>query len=132
MTFGLDTSVVLRLLVGEPEHLTAVAWQFITEATAGGATSLAVSDLVVAEAYHALRHHYRANHEDAVNGLRQLLGDARFRSTGVARATLAGSTEANPGLMDRIIHADYAREGFQLVTFDRGLGGLPRTHVLGD
>ncbi|MBO7689071.1 MAG: PIN domain-containing protein, partial [Kiritimatiellae bacterium] len=57
MTFGLDTSVVLRLLTGEPPELAARALERYQQGIANG-DDFAVSDVVAAETYYALQHHY--------------------------------------------------------------------------
>ena len=57
MAIGLDTTVVLRLLIGEPRSQTEVARGRIERALIVG-EKVVVTDLVVAEAFHALRHHY--------------------------------------------------------------------------
>ena len=57
MAIGLDTSVVLRLLIGEPRVQMEVARRRIERALIVG-EKVVVTDLVVAEAFHALRHHY--------------------------------------------------------------------------
>lgn len=54
MTIGLDTSVVVRLLIGEPVEQAAAARRLLDEQPRG---SCAISDMVVGEAYFALRHH---------------------------------------------------------------------------
>jgi predicted nucleic acid-binding protein len=126
---GLDTSVVVRLLVGEPAPQADAARRLLD--TAGPA---AVSDLVVGEAYVALRHHYRVPHADALRALRALLGDARIETTGVAREVLKAALEADspPGFMDRLIHGDYRRDGVPVMTFDRAAAGLPGATLVAD
>jgi predicted nucleic acid-binding protein len=96
---GLDTSVVVRLLVGEPAAQAEAARRMLDTAPSTG-----VSDLVVGEAYFALRHHYRVPHAETVRALRALLADARVEATGVAREVLAAAPESDtaPGLMDRL------------------------------
>ena len=127
MTVGLDTSVVVRLLVGEPAAQADAARRLL--ATGG---PVAVSDLVVGEAYFALRHHYRVPHGKALGALQGLLGDARVHPTGVARSVLAAmpDAEAAPGLMDRLIHGDYHRDGADLVTFDQHAARLAGARLL--
>jgi predicted nucleic-acid-binding protein len=127
VTVGLDTSVVVRLLVGEPAAQAEAAQHFL--ATDGPA---AVSDLVVGEAYFALRHHYRVPHGRALGALKGLLGDPRVHPTGVARSVLAAmpSAEAAPGLMDRLIHGDYRRDGADLVTFDQHAARMAGARLL--
>ena len=54
---GLDTSVVVRLLVGEPQNIARATRRRLERAVEAGERVL-VSDLVIAEAYFALQHHY--------------------------------------------------------------------------
>jgi predicted nucleic acid-binding protein len=67
MSVALDTSVILRLLTGEPEALAGRALVEVQELPRGG-EALVVSDLVVSEVYFALQYHY-----DMPNG-RQSIG----------------------------------------------------------
>lgn len=126
MTPGLDTSVVLRLLVGAPEDQARAARRLVDTAAAPPI----VSDLVVAESYFALRHHYAVPHAAAVAALRALLADPRVRAPGAAPAVLARATAERPGLMDRLIHEQYRGEGATLVTFDRDAAKLAGARLL--
>jgi predicted nucleic acid-binding protein len=66
MTLALDTSVVIRLLIGEPAGKALAAQQAIESKPRG---SVAVSDLVIGESYVALRHHYEVPHRKAIAAL---------------------------------------------------------------
>ena len=68
MTFGLDTSVVLRLLTGEPQELAARTLARYQEGIANG-DSFYVSDIVASETYYAIQHHYGKTKEDALSAL---------------------------------------------------------------
>lgn len=131
MSDGLDTSVVLRLLVGTPPDAAEVARAFV----AAAASPVFVSDLVVSETYYALKHHYAIPHAEAVHALSAFIADVRVQCSGVAKSVLAAlssrtAAKSAPGLLDHLIHADYARDGFRLVTFDRQLSRLPGTNLL--
>ena len=130
MTVGLDTSVAVRLLVGEPVEQ-AEAARHVLDAS-GAADPAGVSDLVAGETYFALRHHYRVPHGRAVAAIRALLADARVGPTGVALEVLdaLSDEETAPGLMDRLIHGDYRRHGFELLTFDRDAAKLEGARFL--
>ena len=65
MTFGLDTSVVLRLLTGQPQELAVHALARYQEGIANG-DSFYVSDVVASEAYYAIQHHYGKTKEEAL------------------------------------------------------------------
>lgn len=128
MSVGLDTAVILRLLVGEPVAQAAAARRLL--ANLGG--PVAVSDLAVAETYHALRHHYAVPHAEAVQQLRNLTADPGIRPTGVSARVLAQVSQGSggAGLIDRLLHADYADAGLDLVTFDRAAARLPGARLL--
>lgn len=130
MSVGLDTSVVLRLLTGLPE---AEGERARTELAAARAP-VVVSDLVVAETYFALRHHYAVPHGEATRALHAFLADPRVRSAGVAAGVLADPSsrvpKPRPGVVDRLIHADYRRETLDVVTFDRDLARLEGVRLL--
>ena len=130
MTRGLDTSVVVRLLVGEPVDQALTAQRAIGSAPRG---SVAVSDLVIGEAYFALRHHYEVPHRKAIVALTALISDPRIRPMGVARRVLANmpDKEAGAGLMDRLIHGGYEVEDMTLLTFDRAAARLSGAQLMG-
>lgn len=124
MIVGLDTTAVVRLLVRAPVEQAEAAERLL----AGG--DVVVSDLVVAESYHALRHHYMVPHAEAAGALARLLGDRRIRPTGVAPEVLATARGAGPGFMDRLIHADYGLAAAALHTFDRSAARLPGARLI--
>ena len=69
MTFGLDTSVVLRLLTGQPQELAARALARYQKGIANG-DSFCVSDIVASETYYAIQHHYGKTKEEALSALK--------------------------------------------------------------
>lgn len=124
---GLDTSVVVRLLIGEPELQAAAALRFLQRSV----EPVLVSDLVIAESYFALRHHYATPHAAAIEFLIRLAEHPRIRTTTRAREVLAVSAHKEaPGLVDRLIHADYQEQGATLLTFDRSAARLERARLL--
>lgn len=64
MRYGVDTSIVLRVLTGKPESLAAVVRTRLEGLWLDGAV-LDVCDLVVSETYFALQHSYRLSKESA-------------------------------------------------------------------
>lgn len=131
MSRGLDTSVTVRLLTGVPEAEAEWARAALAEAP----DPVVVSDLVVAETYFALRHHYGVPHLEAVKALHAFLSDPRVRSAGVAWQVLSDPSirvpKPRPGMIDRLIHADYTRDAVHLLTLDRDLARLPGIRLLG-
>ena len=129
MTHGLDTSVVVRLLIGAPADQAEAARRALAAQPRG---SFAVSDLVVGESYFALRHHYAVPHGEAVSALLALLTDPRVMSTGVAKSALTHMPhrESGAGFMDRLIYASYQADDVTMLTFDRAAARLPGTQLV--
>lgn len=122
MKVGLDTTVVLRLLTGEPAAEAAVAGRRVERAVAAGHTVL-VSDLVVAEAYHALHYHYGVPKDDA---RRQLLAMLASGAVHLDPPDVASALEPRrgAGLVDRLIAARHRRVAAITWTFDRKFGAI--------
>ena len=131
MNVGLDTSVVLRLLLGEPADQAERAVGFLDGLLRKGHHAV-VSDLVVAESYFALQHHYGVSKQDALLGLRRLLADGEIGSLGVAVEVLATDrlATAKPGFVDRLIHGAYTGATGGMATFEKGARKLKSVHVL--
>ncbi len=130
---GLDTSVVLRLLLGEPEAQANAAMNYLTQRRVEGAPPALVSDLVVSESFFALQHHYAVPRASALAALRRLIDDPYLQVSPASVAVLqtSGGMAARPGFPDRIIHEQYRLQGSSFVTFDRHAGRLPGTILLG-
>ena len=132
MTSGLDTSVVVRLLTGEPEELSLVALRYLQDQLRAGERVL-VSDWVVAEAYYALQHHYQVSKKETLDALRSFLATPGVEGTGEVPEVIAtpGLESAKPGFIDRVIHANYLRSGVEeLVTFEKAAAKLPSVRIL--
>jgi predicted nucleic-acid-binding protein len=128
---GLDTSVVLRLLLGQPADQAARAVAFLDKLARGGHHAV-VSDLVVSEAYFALQHHYGVFKQEALMGLRRLFADGEIEPLGAAARVLAvaGLPSAKPGFVDRLIHGAYAGPSDEMATFEKAAGKLKSVRVL--
>ena len=128
MTLGLDTSVVVRLLTGEPPEQFELAKQRLAKAFLGRERVL-VSDLVVAEAYFALRHHYGVPQDEAREALRRLVSSGLVElAPAESAAALEEATGA--GVEDRLIHRRYQAEGAVSLTFDRLFARMEGAHLL--
>lgn len=121
MTVALDTSVVLRLLTGEPPHQMELARRALEQADA----PVHVGALVVSESYFVLRHHYKVPHDRAVSALLQLLTSEKVTTNAPVREALVAARDTSePGLMDRLILAEARNERVPLITFDQWLSQL--------
>ncbi len=128
---GLDTSVVLRLLTGQPESQARLALEVLHAEMALGRRCL-VCDLVVVEAYFALHSHYQVPKKEALAVLLRFLDSPEIEAseeiTMVIKESLTGSSK--PGLVDRLIAQQYRMKGGALLTFEKASVKLPQTRIL--
>lgn len=131
MSVGLDTSFVLRLLIGEPADQAATALVELNALTAKGIRPL-VSDLVVSEAYFALQHHYGVPKAKALSTLKAFLQSDDVACMGVAGEVLntPSLATAKPGFVDRIICRGYQQRVREVLTFERVGRRLPHVRVI--
>ncbi|MEO6476901.1 PIN domain-containing protein [Luteolibacter sp.] len=127
----MDTSVVIRLLVGDPLDLAEIALEKIRILNESGCY-LWVSDLVVSEAYFALQHHYKISKLEALKALRVFLEAGTILSSGHAAVVLAKGNLASskPGFVDLLIHSAAIEAQSQLLTCEKSAGKLADVVVL--
>lgn len=127
---GLDTSFVLRLLVGEPVAQAKRAVAQLDSIRSEGKRCV-ISDLVVSETYFALQYHYQVPKQRALDALRALLQSPEIVSGGKALAILQQSDlgRSKPGFVDRIIHAEYMDEACLMLSFEKAASKLPGVRI---
>lgn len=123
-SYGLDTNVVLRLLVGVPAEQAQLALHFLEECHRNK-IKVCVSDLVVLETYHALRHYYHVPTKAAVDTLYDFLSYPAVSSCGHALSVLGEYAGSGAGLADRLIRKSYLDHVDEVVTFDQQFARLP-------
>ena len=128
---GLDTSVLLRLLVLEPVEQAKRARKFLDTQFEKG-ERVWVSDLVISETYFALQYHYQVPKREAIQALGKLFESGEVIGVGTAASVLKTPNlhSINPGFVDRMIHADYTRDHGEMATFEKKARGLDRAQVL--
>lgn len=126
---GLDTCVVLRLLVGEPAEQAKLALEYVEECYFNNMTVF-VSDIVVAEVYHAVCYHYEVPRKIAVKILLEFLSSPMITPTGHALTVLSEYRGTGAGLIDRLIRMDLLDHAHEIVTFDKDFAKLPNISIL--
>ena len=131
MTFGLDTSVVLRLLTGQPQDLAARALTRYQDGIAAG-DDFCVSDVVAAEAYFALQQHYRKTKEEALEALRGFSSGEgiSFSQNFAASINTPDIHKANPGFVDRMLVSGYREQGQITLSCEKSFRRLADTEVI--
>ena len=123
---GLDTCVVLRLLVGEPAEQAKRAIEYVKECYFNNITVF-VSDIVAAEVYHAICYHYKVPRKNAVKILLDFLSSPMITPTGHALTVLSEYKGTGAGFVDRLIRMDLLDHAQEIVTFDKNFAKLPNT-----
>lgn len=122
--FGIDTSILVRLLTGEPreDFLDCVAGLIALVEHEG--SEILASNQVIGEAYVAVQHHYRVSKPEARAGLLDVLRSGLVSPLNGHAVFAALEATGSPGLLDRLIADDYARAGLEVLTLDRRMATL--------
>jgi len=131
MTYGLDTSVVLRLLTNQPLKLATNAIVKVHRMQQAGDVFF-ISDLVLSETYFALQDYYGVTKENCLAALKGLCEHSGFAVSDEAREALAtpNLAKASPGFVDRMIHGDYLARGYKTFSCEKSFTRLPLTEIV--
>lgn len=117
---GLDTSVIVRYLVGTPARQAERAARLID-----GDTECGVSPVALAECAHVLRTQYEIEQADIIDGLIGFIQRENVRVLGLRTDVLVGmlvrarSLPGRPTPDAMIVAASLAGDALPLATFDR-------------
>ena len=131
MTYGLDTSVVLRIITGEPADLAEKVQSRLTAMIEAG-DRIFISYLTVSEAYYALQHFYGHTKENCIKALRAMSECNGFVFSDEAKTALdtPDAWKASPGLVDRMIAGEYAAQGHNTISCEKDFRKLDFTTVI--
>ena len=128
--FGIDTSVLVRLLTGEPEADFARCVRKLRALIEEEDAEILVSNQVIGEACIAVQHHYGVSRDDARDGLLDVLHSGLVAPLNGSTVLAAMEARRGAGLLDRLIADDYARSGLAALTLDRKMSALPEARRL--
>ena len=128
--YGIDTSVLVRLLTGDPEEVYARTVVALGSLVEQERAEIYASNQVIGEAYVAVQHHYGVSKPEARAGLADVLRSGLVSPLNAGAAFTALQASAGAGLIDRLIVDDYARSGLEVLTLDRKMASLPKTRRL--
>jgi predicted nucleic acid-binding protein len=126
---GLDTSVVLRLLTGQPPRDAGLARRRLERAVNQGEV-VVVTDVALAEVYFALQYHYGVPKTQARASILAMLRSNIVRAAPDS-AEIAFEGQPGAGVVDRLIHERHRTLGASTLTFDRKMGALEGATRLG-
>ncbi len=123
--FGIDTSILVRLLTGEPASDFEYCVTELTALVEDSAAEIFASNQVIGEAYVAVQHHYGVTKADARSGLIDVLRSGLVAPLNGTTVIEALEDSGGAGLLDRLIADDYRRAGLETLTLDRQMSSLP-------
>ena len=130
MTYGCDTSFLLRILTNHPRPL---ATKVIMEAygRVQDGHLFEISDLTLSEAYYLLQASYGVSKADALTLLKKISDARGFVVSRHAKDILAVSNlaKASPGFVDRLIHGEYFECSKTTVACEKSFTKLPLAEV---
>ena len=130
-SYLLDTSLVLRLLTGDPPEVAARAFEVFRGAEDGTYT-LAAHPLVVAEAFYTLVSLYKAERAEAAQALLDLLDREGifFEDEKDLRPALEAAGKGGLSLVDGFLAHRARRQGEGLASLDGRRRKTPRVDLL--
>ena len=129
--YGIDTSVFIRLLTGDPEaDYEKTVKRFEARLEKEPQAEFFVSNQVMGEAYIALQHHYKITKSDAKTAIISVLSSGLCIPVNGATVMEALHADHGCGLIDRLIADDYAKEGISVLTNDLKMSRLPLAQKL--
>ena len=128
-SIGIDTSVLVRLVTGQPPNLFTLCVEGLSGLSAGGVEVVA-SNQVIGEAYVVLQRHYGISREDSRTALHATLTSGLVSPLNGRLVLDALSALGGPGLFDLLIANDYSQAGLETLTLDRQMASLPATQLL--
>lgn len=129
---GIDTNVLLRLLLDDDPSQVRRARQAASSAEAAG-QPLFVNDVVLTETVWTLGSRYDATKSELIETLRSLLDNARlaFENRAVLSEAVVGFERSSAGFSDCLIIAKNAAAGCShTATFDRALRPFEHAKIL--
>lgn len=128
--YGIDTSILVRLLTGEPREGFDKAVRRLTTLVEKRHAEIFASNQVIGEAYIALQHHYGITKADARAALVTVLRSGVVAPLNGASVIAALETSGGCGVLDRLIVDDYERHGLETLTLDERMARLPAARRL--
>ena len=125
LRYGIDTSVLVRLLTGSPPEEYSRCRQELTGMVEGENAVVLASNQVIGEAYMVVQHHYGASKDEARAGLNTVLTSGLVAPLNGQPVLAALQESGGAGLIDRLIAEDYSRTVSETLTLDRRMAALP-------
>ena len=129
--YGIDTSIFVRLLTGEPEaDYQKTVKAFTQRLESEPQAEFFVSNQVIGEAYIALQHHFGIGKTDAKAAICDVMCSGLCSPQNGSSVFDALREDKGCGLLDRLIADDYAAHGMKTLTNDFKMSRLASAQKL--
>ena len=128
--YGIDASILVRLVTGEPVQDYDVAARQLTRMVENEGAQLFASNMVIGEAYIALQHHYGVAKPAAKAALCSVLTSGLAQPLHGQAVLDALAATKGCSLLDRLIAGGYSAADSDTLTLDRKMAALPRAKRL--
>ena len=128
--FGIDTSILVRLLTGKPEQVYAHCVSALQDLIAEQGAQILASNTVIGEAYAAVQHHYGVSKDDARTGMLKVLRSGLVSPLNGTSVFTAIESRSGAGLIDRLIADGYRRAQMVTLTLDTEMSAQPTAQLL--
>ena len=125
LRYGIDTSVLVRFLTGQPSLEYQRCHQELTRMMDEDNAEIYASNQVIGEAYVAVQHHYAVSKDRARAGLLIVLTSGLIAPLNGQPVLRILQETGGAGLIDRLIAEDYSRTVSETLTLDRRMAALP-------
>lgn len=123
--YGIDTSIFVRLLTGDPERdYEKTVARFEERLAQEPAAEFFVSNQVIGEAYIALQHHYGVTKVEARTAMLSVLTSGLCTPLNGSEILSILETKTGCGLLDRLITQEYHSRGHSTLTNDHKMAKL--------
>ena len=125
LRYGIDTSVLVRLITTQPEAEFRRCQAVLTRMVEQENAEVFASNQVIGEAYVAVQYHYGVSKVEARTALNGALTSGLVAPLNGHTVLAALQQSGGAGLVDRLVAEDYSRAVSETLTLDRRMAALP-------
>ncbi len=122
--YGIDTSVLVRLVTGHPEPSFTYSLTALRTLLEEEGAEIFASNQVIGEAYIAIQHHYGISNVETRAGLLDVLQSGLVAPLNGGSVIAALEASGGAGLLDRLIANEYSRADLSVLTLDKRMAAL--------
>jgi predicted nucleic acid-binding protein len=128
--FGIDTSIVVRLVTGQPVEIFERCVDRLEHLVVENGAEIFASNQVIGEAYVSVQHHYGISKSEVSRSLVSLLRSGLVTPLEGDEVITLIEDSRGAGLIDRLIAFSHRRQRLVTLTLDQKMAKLPGAQLL--